>query len=43
MLSAPSEKHRGPLARLTWALWPRPLIRAVGDGMGSFLLIEARK
>lgn len=39
----PSEKHQGLLDRAVWRLWPRWLIRAVGDRMGSFLLIEGRK
>ena len=43
MLNAPSPKHQGWIDRLAWRLWPRPLIRAVGDRMGSFLLIEAQR
>ncbi len=43
MLNAPSAKHRGLLDRVAWKLWPRPLVRALGDRFGSFLLIEARK
>lgn len=40
---APSEKHRGFVDKVAWRLWPRPLVRALGDRFGLFLLIEARK
>jgi SAM-dependent methyltransferase len=39
----PSGKHQGRLDKLAWRFWPRPLVRAIGDRFGSFLLIEARK
>ncbi len=43
LLNEPSAKHRGLVDRLAWRFWPRPLVRALGDRFGSFLLIEARK
>lgn len=43
LLTRPSSRHLGLLDRAVWRLWPRPLVRALGDGLGSFLLIEARR
>jgi SAM-dependent methyltransferase len=37
------QRHRGPLASLVKAVWPRPLIRRWLQGYGLMLLIEARK
>lgn len=37
------QRHRGTLLRIVKACWPRPLIRVAGHGIGSMLLIEARK
>lgn len=39
----PSEKYRSWPYRLAWLLWPRPLIRLMGDRFGLYLLIEASK
>ncbi|MEZ4415675.1 MAG: methyltransferase domain-containing protein [Gemmatimonadota bacterium] len=39
----PSEKYRSPLFRLIWALYPRWLVRALGNRFGLCLLIRARK
>jgi ubiquinone/menaquinone biosynthesis C-methylase UbiE len=39
----PSGRYQGRLARLAWALYPRPLIRFLGDRFGLYLLIEGRK
>ncbi len=37
---AASEKYRAWPFRVAWALWPRPLIRWLGDRFGLYLLIE---
>lgn len=39
----PSARYRGSLARIAWALYPRPLVRLLGDRFGLYLLIEGRK
>jgi ubiquinone/menaquinone biosynthesis C-methylase UbiE len=39
----PSKRYQGPLAHLAWILYPRPLIRFLGDRFGLYLLIEGRK
>lgn len=39
----PSEKYRHPLYRWVWRLYPRWLVRALGDRFGLNLLIEAHK
>ncbi len=39
----PSARYQSPLARIVWALYPRPLIRLLGDRFGLYLLIEGRK
>jgi hypothetical protein len=39
----PSQRYQGRLVRLAWALYPRPLIRLIGDRFGLYLLIEGRK
>lgn len=39
----PSERHRGRAFKLVRRLYPRPLVRALGDRFGLHLLIEARK
>ena len=39
----PSQKYRSPLFRLIWALYPRWLVRALGNRFGLCLLIWAKK
>jgi SAM-dependent methyltransferase len=39
----PSRRYQGRLARLAWELYPRPLIRLLGNRFGLYLLIEGRK
>ncbi len=39
----PSARYRGALARIAWTLYPRPLIRLLGDRFGLYMLIEGRK
>ncbi len=39
----PSARYQGALARIVWALYPRPLVRLLGDRFGLYLLIEGRK
>jgi ubiquinone/menaquinone biosynthesis C-methylase UbiE len=39
----PSARYRGALARIVWALYPRPLVRLLGDRFGAYLLIEGRR
>ncbi|MGA8169948.1 MAG: methyltransferase domain-containing protein [Methylocystis sp.] len=39
----PSARYRGALARIAWRLYPRPLIRLLGDRFGLYLLIEGHK
>ncbi|HWW60742.1 MAG TPA: class I SAM-dependent methyltransferase [Thermoanaerobaculia bacterium] len=39
----PSEKYRGALSRLVFALYPRWLVRLLGHRLGLYLTIEARK
>jgi ubiquinone/menaquinone biosynthesis C-methylase UbiE len=39
----PSRRYQGFVPRLAWALYPRPLVRLLGDRFGLYLLIEARK
>lgn len=43
LLIKPSARYEGALARLAWALYPRALIRLIGDRFGLYLLIEGRK
>jgi ubiquinone/menaquinone biosynthesis C-methylase UbiE len=39
----PSIRHRHPLKRLVWRLYPRALVRAAGDRFGLYLLVTACK
>ncbi len=39
----PSDKYQSWPYRLAWRLWPRPLIRLLGDRFGLYLLIEGAK
>jgi SAM-dependent methyltransferase len=43
LLNQPSERFQGWFYRMTWKLFPRRLIRAVGQRWGLFLLITADK
>jgi len=43
LLNQRSEKYQSPIYRLIWALYPRWLIRMLGDKYGFFLFIEAKK
>ncbi len=43
LLIKPSDKYRSWPFRLAWLLWPRPLIRLLGDRFGLYLLIEGKK
>ena len=38
-----SQKYQSPIYRLIWGLYPRWLIKLLGDKYGLFLFIEARK
>ena len=39
----PSRKYQGPIYRIVWALYPRWLVRLLGDSFGLYLLISAAK
>jgi SAM-dependent methyltransferase len=43
LLMRPAAKYRRWHHELAWKLYPRLLIRAAGDRLGTFLLIEAQK
>jgi SAM-dependent methyltransferase len=43
LLIKPSARYQGTLARLAFALYPRPLVRLLGDRFGLYLLIEGCK
>jgi ubiquinone/menaquinone biosynthesis C-methylase UbiE len=43
LLMPPAEKYQRPLHRLAWKLYPRGVIRRLGDRLGTALLIEAVK
>jgi SAM-dependent methyltransferase len=43
LLMRPSSRYRSPAAALAWKLYPRWLVRLLGDGFGLNLMIEARK
>jgi SAM-dependent methyltransferase len=43
LLMRPSEKYRRWYHRAAWKLYPRPLVRAMGDRLGTLLLVEATK
>lgn len=43
LLMRPANKYRRWYHDIAWKLYPRPLIRAVGNRLGTGLLIEARK
>jgi ubiquinone/menaquinone biosynthesis C-methylase UbiE len=43
LMGESGQRHRGPLLSVAKALWPRPLIRAFGERLGSMLLIDAHK
>lgn len=39
----PDEKYQAPLFRLLWRIYPRSLVRLLGDRFGLVLMIEATK
>jgi hypothetical protein len=39
----PSQRYQGLIYRLTWKIYPRWLIRLLGDRFGLYLLLTARK
>lgn len=39
----PSARYRGALARVAQIIYPRPLVRLLGDRFGLYMLIEGRK
>ncbi len=43
LLGKPSQKYQSALFRTIWKLYPRWLVRLLGDRLGLYLLIEARK
>lgn len=43
LLIKPSDRYRGRFWRVIWRVYPRPLIRLIGDRFGLYLLIEAKK
>ena len=43
LLNKPSKKYKAPIYRLVWKLYPRWLVRMMGDKYGFFLFIEATK
>ena len=43
LLIKPSAKYQAWPYQLAWRLWPRPLIRLLGDRFGLYLLIEGMK
>ena len=43
LLNQPSNKYKAPIYSLIWKLYPRWLIRMLGDRYGLFLFVEARK
>jgi SAM-dependent methyltransferase len=43
LLMRPAEKYRRWYHRVAWSLYPRPLVRAMGDRLGLLLLVEATK
>lgn len=43
LLIQPSGRYQSPIYKLAWSLWPRPLVRLLGDRFGLYLLLEGRK
>ncbi len=43
LAQTPSKKYQGPVHRIAWKLYPRPIIRKFGTRFGLGLLIEAVK
>ena len=43
LLTKPSEKYQGLANRVIWAVYPRWLVRLLGDRFGLYLLMEAEK
>jgi ubiquinone/menaquinone biosynthesis C-methylase UbiE len=43
LLIKPSERYQAWPYRLAWRLWPRPLIRLLGDRFGLYLLLSGDK
>ncbi len=43
LLNQPSAKYRNPIYKLAWSLYPRRVMRALGNRFGLFVLIRARK
>ena len=42
LLIRPSARYQGRMFGILWKLYPRPLIRLIGDRFGTNLLLEAR-
>ena len=42
LMIQPSERYRGRAFGLLWKLYPRALIRAIGDRFGLYLLLSGR-
>ena len=43
LLIKPSSRYKGPVWRLVWQIYPRWLVRALGNRFGLYLMIEAKK
>ena len=43
LLIEPSRRYQGALFRLIWSIYPRWLVRRLGDRFGLYLLIEATR
>lgn len=43
LLIKPSEKYRGTMFKVAASLYPRNLVRLIGDRMGLYLLLQGRK
>lgn len=43
LLMRSGSRYQSTVARLAWALYPRPVVRALGDRFGLAMLIEATK
>ena len=39
----PGARYQGRIMRVLWRLYPRPLVRLLGDRFGTNLLITARR
>jgi len=43
LLNKPSNKYKAPIYKLVWKLYPRWLVKLLGDKYGFFLFVEAEK